>query len=403
MVVKKPTDLLFFEKCVVFFHKEVKPKHPNISFNIFYDDAGEPTTVEAKRKPELYPPDGRFWKLLQYRFIDYLRVRKTASIYEDHKLNPKLEIQHVEIDNLLEKKPQENSKFNRTIGLIDIALNEEYINNLTDGEIGVILAKIAKENNITHLFNKSIDDIEQIAKSKSSSRQLKLYYRKSYKKKLADLSFKQPIYLTCIPFVKEDDFKGMDETAIKLCELGDESLTIAQKIEKRKSAMNIKSLFRCFLLYFKASVCFKEALRYNAGSAVAKYNYAFTQKRLGFIDDAILNLKDLTKRDLPIKKLSMVFECLGDACFMKKEYSNARVNFEKAYELTTDDVEVIFNLIDALHNENKNNQTKIEELLDVLIKLNKPTPKFRVNLLEDISNMYNNKISDKAALIKKLK
>jgi len=403
MTMQKPTDLLFYEKCVLFFNKEVKPKHPYISFNIFYDDTGAPTTDEAKRQPKLYPPDGRFWKLLQYRFIDYLRIEKTSTAYEDFKLNPKSEIQSVELVDLCESKPKENLRFNKAIALIDIASNEEYINNLTDGEIGVILAKIANENNITHFFNKSINDIEQIVKSKSSSRQLKLYYRKSYKKKLADINFKQPTCVSSFPFVKEDDFKGLDEVAVKLCEMGDNAITKARKIEKNKKSLNIKSLFRCFLLFFKGSICFKEALRYNAESAMAMYNYAFAQKRLGFTDAAILNLKDLTKKDLPTGKLSMVFESLGDAYFIKTEYTNARINFEKALELTPEDVEVIFNLIDALHNENKNNQVKIDELLALLLKLKKPTPNFRLNLLEDIRTIYNDKISIKAALVKKLK
>jgi len=404
MTMQKPTDLLFFEKCVHFFYKEVKPKHPYISFNIFYDDTGAPTTDEAKRSPKLYPPDGRFWKLLHYRFIDYLRGEKTASIYEDNRLTVEVKTQHFEVDNLYETKPKENLRFNKAIALIDTAANEEYINKFTDGEIGLILAKIAKENNITHFFNKSIDDIEQIAKSKSSSRQLKLYYRKSYKKKLADFKLIRPTCITSIHFVKEDDFKGMDEAAIKLSELGDRSITRAKKIENSKPGLNnIKSLFRCFLLYFKGSVCFKEALRYNAESAFAKYNYAYTQKRLGFIDEAILNLKDLTKKELPTDKLSMVFECLGDAYFMKKEYTYARTNFEKALELTPGDVEVIFNQIDALENENKNNKPKIDDLLTLLLKLKKPTPNFRLNLLEKIADMYGGKISAKAALIKKLK
>jgi len=378
-------QILYFDICKSFYDRKVRKK--NMTFSSFYDDVGFPTITEAVQKD--YPPDGRFYNLLNFRFIDYKRKPNLTTMLTDYTVSSTLSISNT---------PLEKAIF-LIEGLIELVINEEF----KEQQVGDRLKTIVKEFEIDFFLGIPINEILCIQKSGNTTRANQSYHRKKFEKTISKISSKS---FSTVPVNKLIDYKNVEELSVQLFELGLESKGNAQKLENNKIQNDYTSLFLCFLYYLKASIYFKEALSLDVEFVIAKYNYAYTLKRLGKLDIALDHLEELKNRGFDMaEKESRVLESIGDIYLIKEDYKKAEQFFLKALKLTPADPEIAFNLL-KVYTETKNN-IKVEEMLSLLLKIkkhkliNRQLILYWSDLLSYLINNYNGKIAQKSLTINK--
>lgn len=377
-------QILYFDLCKKFYNKNVRNK--DMVFSFFYDDVGFPAITEAVQKD--YPPDGRFYNLLKFRFIDFKRKPNMTIMLTDHNISSTLSISNT---------PLERAIF-LIEGLIELVKNGEF----KEQQVGARLKEIAKDFEINFFLGIPIDEILCIQKSGKTTRANQSHHRKNFKKKISQIPIKT---FTIASLNKLVDFKNVDDLSIELCELGLESIGKARNFESDTMKNDHSLLFLCFLYYLKASIYFNEALSLDVKFAIAKYNYAYTLKRLGKLDVALDHLQELKNWEFDsVEDESRVLESIGDIYLINKNYTKAEQYFKKAHDLTPKDPEITFNLL-KVYLENKN-ELKIEETLDLIITINqqkqisKQLIKYWNNLLDSIISTYSKNIAQKSLTIK---
>lgn len=308
MISNNPQNL-YFELCKNFYSRKVRKK--DMAFSCFYDDVGYPAISEAIQKE--YPPDGRFYNLLNFRFIDFKRKPSMTTVLTDYTVSSTLSISNT---------PLEKAIF-LIEGLVELVQNKEF----KEQQIGAQLKAITKEFNIDFFLGIPIEEILCIQKSGNTTRANQSHHRKNFEKTISKISLKS---FSTAPVDKLNDYKNVDDLAIQLFELGLESKVKAKDLECKKIQNDYVALFLCFLHYLKASIYFKEALSLDVDFVIAKYNYAYTLKRLGKFDIALVHLMELKDTEFDAaENESRVLESIGDVYLIQKEHEKAEQYFIK--------------------------------------------------------------------------
>lgn len=347
MIPNNPQNL-YFELCKKFYYKNVRKR--DMTFSCFYDDVGYPTIEEATKKS--YSPDGRFYKLLNFRFIDFKRKPKKTVNLTDY--------------IMLSAKSFGNTPLEKSMVLIDQLIELVEKGEFNEQQIGEKLIKIANDLEIEFFLGIPIEEILCIQKSGNTTSANQSYHRHRFTKTLSKISIKS---LSTIP-INETDYSNVNEESIELFKLGSKNKVKAKELVSSKTKSDYTLLFMSILLFLKASIYFKEAISLDVEFAIAKYNYAYTLKRLGKFDVALDYLQDLESQDFDmVQKKSMILESIGDIYLMKKEYKDAEDYFKSALDLTPKDQEIALNLLKIYKDTKK--IFKIDETLDLLFKIKK--------------------------------
>lgn len=362
-----------------------------LDFNLFMHEIADTAIKEALHQPKKYGADGRFFNLLRFRYTDFLRKYKAGKLTS---------LQENESIVELKVSSSSNTKIclDKTIGLIDDLLLQ--VDQFTEGQLATKFIDLAGQFNITHFLGIKINEVDAICKMQTKTRQNRCDHRKKFKTLIANITTKSH---TTIELDETKDYSGIKKEAIKYFEQGLQNRCAAKEFENNsRLKVDITSFFKCFLCYLKASFYFKKANEIDASFYVNRYNYAYVLKRLGFFTDAVIELKELVSEELPTSKKAMILECLGDTFLLSEEFDKAINYFEAALKFLPQDVETLFNLLNAYY-QNKN-ESKIESILTSIIKLNKAiSNQSHLMLLKQIAKTSNSNIIQLTSLIIKIK
>lgn len=340
-----------------FHHTQISPAW--LDFNLFMYEVGDAAIEEALIQPKKYGPDGRFYNLLRFRYIDFLRKHQPDNITSIKENKETVEVKNTTIPNL-------QICFDKAIGLINGLLKQ--VDDFTDGQIATKFIDIAGQFSITHFLGVKINEVEAISKMQNKTRQNRSNHRKKFRLLISNIKTNS---YSKIDLDTSEDYKGIQKEAIKYFEKGLQYRYEAKEFENTsRIKLNVNSFFKCFLCYLKASFCFKKAIEIDVEFDINRYNYAYVLKRLGFLNEAIVELNELCSASLPKRKKAMVLECLGNTYSLEIDNEKAINYFEAALQFSPGDIEIIFNLLEAYEKEESNYENKIISKLNMLIKIN---------------------------------
>lgn len=390
--------------CMQFFDKKVDKTV--FGYENFMNLIGIETINEAtKNSQKIYPADGRFYQLLTWRYALILKEMPTIVLkdnfnyYADNKVKswtPHFEAE----DNKSEEEPFSNRILLERI----VQLTSNLLVQLEEGkfkakQISVLFFKITKHLKITHFLGLPIDEFACIKEAKALNKQKRNYHNKRFRFLLHDSGNKQI-------------FKPQpDQNGIKIFRTGNVYRRKATELERLDLTKDIFAFFKCFLNYLTASFYFKEALKVEPNLFLAKYNYAYVIKRLGFINEAISELNSFDLDGLKDQEKIIVLENLGDCyCIAAKHKINnnlnqceinfllnkALENFEKAFQIAPHDAQLVFNLTEVyflmdVQEENTSNQELVSLYKNKFknLRINKTTE--IIALFDNITKYYNKK------------
>lgn len=371
----------YFDVIETFFNSKVS----GMRFDDFYDNVGAPTYQEATTAKQ-YPPDGRFFMLLNFRYLSFLRNR----------------VHYIELPISL-TEPLElficRTSLEKATCLIDAGIKRIEEGDISDKQCTALFIKIADKENIKVVQGIRIEDLEFIQRASGKTSQNRNGLARKGRENLTQIvpriisssSIQESI---SIDTKAQDLFKELF-VPVHLC-----IKEIEQDVIKEG-----KVLFKYLLLCLKASYVLKYIIEFDITFAKAKYNYGSVLRKIGKFDAALIALNEAKELvGANNKLLSAITESIGCTFLLKGDLSEAVSAFKKALKLNPNDTEIVFNLLEAY--TLSNNTEEIDNTLSLLHDFsNKGMIRndlliIHLALLDNIIDSQNKSIALKAFLLK---